>query len=47
MGAGHGDRPLLAGGAPLADEDWSYDAETGVLTATYTTASAPLEVSGC
>lgn len=35
------------GGAPLADEDWSYDEETGVVTATYTTTSAPLEVSGC
>jgi hypothetical protein len=35
------------GGAPLADEDWSYDEETGVLTATYTTTSAALEVSGC
>jgi hypothetical protein len=35
------------GGVPLADEDWSCDAETGVLTVTYTSTSAPLEVSGC
>jgi alpha-glucosidase (family GH31 glycosyl hydrolase) len=35
------------GGAALADEDWSYDEGTGVLTVTYTTTSAPLEVSGC
>jgi alpha-glucosidase (family GH31 glycosyl hydrolase) len=34
-------------GAPLPEEDWSYDAATGVLDATYTTTSGTLATTGC
>jgi alpha-glucosidase (family GH31 glycosyl hydrolase) len=34
-------------GEPLSDDAWSFDAATGVLDATYTTASGVLEVTGC
>lgn len=34
-------------GAPLPEEDWSYDAATGVLDATYTTTSGTLTLTGC
>ncbi|MBW2587828.1 MAG: glycoside hydrolase family 31 protein [Deltaproteobacteria bacterium] len=34
-------------GTPLPEEDWSYDAATGVLDATYTTTSGTLATTGC
>jgi len=34
-------------GEPIADDDWSFDASTGVLDATYTTTSGTLSVTGC
>ena len=34
-------------GNPLAEEDWSYDEETGVLEASYTTTSGVLSVEAC
>ena len=34
-------------GEPLGEDDWSFDANTGVLDATYTTTSGTLSVTGC
>lgn len=34
-------------GAPLPEDDWSWDAATGVLDVTYTTTAGTLEVTGC
>jgi alpha-glucosidase len=34
-------------GTPLADDAWSYNPETGVLEATYTTTTAPLQTTPC
>jgi alpha-glucosidase (family GH31 glycosyl hydrolase) len=34
-------------GTELPEDDWSYDADNGVLDATYTTTSGELSVEGC
>ncbi len=39
-------RSATIGGTPLADNQWSYDAATGVLTATYTSTGGTLRISG-
>ena len=34
-------------GTALPEADWSYNPETGVLEATYTTTTAPLTATAC
>jgi alpha-glucosidase len=38
---------LTVDGTPLPEDDWSYNPDTGVLEATYTTTTAPLQTTPC